>query len=106
MREIDEERKQRWARYGLSIGRATLELSTPAYIEKSAAAHDAVCDWLDAHPEEAKEYRPDQTGALRYFDVLKLAMGEEALKALTVEMQAEAALRAVAMMPRRMMVIH
>lgn len=59
----------RWIKWGLC-----LDDSLDAEAWRTATRdHELVADYLERHAETAAAYRADQRGAVKYFDVLKLA---------------------------------
>lgn len=76
------ERKQRWKRYGLSLS-PEMRAFDPVHARSVESIHNAVCEYLDSHPE----VNWGQPGAM-YFDIAELAVGEA--RVLAVSMNARA----------------
>lgn len=62
-----------WTKWGLSICDAIQLGSTDSEFRNAVRAHWLVSTYLDTHPEVAGRYRTDQSGELKYFDILDLA---------------------------------
>lgn len=69
-------RETLWAKYGLSILHHGRMLTKPE-LEGAIRGHDLVAAYMETHPEVAEKYEVDQTGEVKYFDVLDLAEKEE-----------------------------
>ena len=63
--------KSLWLDYGLGIVDSVDEDDRPGVI----VAHDLVANYLNGHSELREQYRADQSGAVKYYDVLRLAGG-------------------------------
>ena len=61
--------RPQWLNYGLAIADSVNEDDRP----RVTAAHDLVASYLLAHPDVAEKYKPDQSGEVKYYDVLELA---------------------------------
>jgi hypothetical protein len=64
----------RWRRYGLSALWSSILLDAPLYTAHTFLIHDAVCDYLDAHPDVAERFLRKEEGSL-YFDIVRRAVG-------------------------------
>ena len=64
-------RTWKWAKYGLSIREPGLlsDWKTQEIID----AHNSVVEYLETNKKARKKYKADQTGELKYFDILTLA---------------------------------
>lgn len=74
-----------WEKYGLSHpapGVLTREES-----QESITGHWRVVKYLESHPEIATKYKPDQSGEIKYFDVLALAEMEKLIKEVSDYLQ-------------------
>lgn len=60
-----------WVPWGLTLRTPGNHMIGPAIL-----AHDMVSCYLREHPDIAAQYRPDQTGLMKYNDVLCLAERE------------------------------
>lgn len=60
-----------WVKYGLSLH--PLAGLTIAGLQEAVTGHWRVVDYLESHPDIAAKYKADQTGEVKYFDVLALA---------------------------------
>ena len=58
-----------WLKYGLCIVEAVRSPES----NKAFKAHNLVANYLDTHPEVRAKYKNDQSGEVKYFDVLSLA---------------------------------
>lgn len=58
-----------WIRWGLWVDGALSGRARDAAFR----AHNLVSDYLEKHSEVATKYRVDQTGEVKYLDVLRLA---------------------------------
>lgn len=76
------ERKQRWKRYGLSLS-AEMRAFDPVHARSVEAIHNAVCEYLDSHPE----VKWGQPGAM-YFDIAELAVGKARVVAVSMNARA------------------
>jgi hypothetical protein len=65
----------KWEKYGLGTLHSG-SLTVQEWV-RTARGHNLVANYLDSHPEIAAQYKPDQTGQIKYFDVLRLAEEEE-----------------------------
>ena len=65
-----------WERWGLSICDAVRLGGTDDKFRQAVRDHWKVSKYLDTHPSEAALYRIDQSGELKYFDILDLAEKE------------------------------
>ncbi len=63
---------EKWAAYGLCIHDSVYAIGDP---ESATRNHNLVADYLDAHPELVEKYKADQSGEVKYYDVLRLAEG-------------------------------
>lgn len=61
-----------WEKYGLSIAEGVHLFCRP----DATDAHNLVARYLEEHPEAQAKYKRDQSGDLKYFDVLDLAKAE------------------------------
>lgn len=62
-----------WAKYGLDLSLCPWGARA---LYEAVCAHHAVSDYLERHPEVAARYNTNQTGPVRYFDVLTLVEEE------------------------------
>lgn len=65
----------RWVKWGLMLDDAMISGRDGNHAE-AVRTHNLVAAYLERHPEAAAEYRADQSGTLRYFDILALAEAE------------------------------
>ncbi len=70
-----DDTKKEWGKYGLSITRSLVHKHHDM-IHEISVNHDLVTNYLDSHPEAFEKYKNDQSGELKYYDVLRLARAE------------------------------
>jgi len=58
-----------WATWGLSIADSV----RGEECQRAVQDHNRVAAYLSDHPDVAADYRSDQSGTVKYYDVLKLA---------------------------------
>ena len=61
--------KPLWLNYGLAIADSVDEDDRV----RVTAAHDLVANYLNDHSETREQYTADQSGKMKYYDVLRLA---------------------------------
>ena len=59
----------RWCIWGLCIADSVRGDECRAAVH----SHNKVTEYLESNPDVAEEYRTDQSGAVKYYDVLRLA---------------------------------
>lgn len=64
-----------WYKYDLDIYYSRVYMPTVEEQTEGIRRHNLVAGYLEAHPEIAEEYRTDQSGKVKYYDVLALAEG-------------------------------
>ena len=62
-----------WRTYGLTIVQAVRFTASDDEFREIVRDHWAVALYLDAHPDVAARYETDQSGDIKYYDVLRLA---------------------------------
>ncbi len=60
---------QKWAIWGLCI----MDSVRGEECQRAVQQHNKVADYLSSHADVAVDYKTDQTGPIKYYDVLKLA---------------------------------
>jgi hypothetical protein len=69
-----------WEKWGLSISGCSIAAGDPKRAketDETIKSHNLVVRYLETHPEIAIQYQPDQSGKMKYHDVLRLAEREE-----------------------------
>ena len=61
-----------WSKYGLAIADSVM---AEGKFDEVSRSHNLVVDYLESHPDVVKQYKSDQSGTIKYYDVLKLAGG-------------------------------
>ena len=69
--------KSNWLRWGLCIVDG---VDDPRKRDEATLTHDKVANYLDKHSCIAAKYKADQTGEIKYFDVLRRVEEEEKRK--------------------------